>query len=183
VRNVERGHAVVEADLFHDSAVDNLQHRGAGEVHLTAGCSRETADQKVVERGTRMGASTFPLTDDVVALGDQIRRAPEIEIGECYAEIGHERLDVVPAAAGFLQRLLEQHVRRGDLVDDRKIDILAPELGKPAGDDRLVIFFLAHWNPPLDVSHETSRGLDDRSEGLRLRRPCRTPVLALELKH
>ena len=30
---------------------------------------------------------------DVVALGDQIRRAPEIEIGECGAEVGHERLD------------------------------------------------------------------------------------------
>jgi hypothetical protein len=56
---------------------------------------------------------------------------------------------VVPVNA--LQRVLEQHVRRGDL-DDRKIDILAPELGKPAGDDRLVIPFLAHWNPPLDVS-------------------------------
>jgi hypothetical protein len=51
-------------------------------------------------------------------------------------------------AAGSVQRVLEQHVHRGDLVDDRKIDILAPELG----DDRLVILFLAHWNPPLDVS-------------------------------
>ena len=72
----QRGHAVVEADLLDDLAVDHLEHRGAGEVHLAAGRSRETADQKVIEGRTRMRAATFPLTDDVVALGDKIRRAP-----------------------------------------------------------------------------------------------------------
>jgi hypothetical protein len=66
----QRGHAVVEADLFHDLAVDHLQHRGAAEVHPAAGRSRKTADQKIVERLARMGATAFPLTDDVVALGD-----------------------------------------------------------------------------------------------------------------
>ena len=93
-----------------------------------------------------MGAATFPLTDDVVALGDQIGRAPEIEIGERGAEVGHERLDVVAAAAGLVQRIFQQHVGRGDLVDDREIDVLAPEFGEPAADDGLVVFFLAHWN-------------------------------------
>jgi hypothetical protein len=93
-----------------------------------------------------MGATAFPLTDDIVALGDKIRRAPEIEIGECGTEIGHERLDVVATAAGFMQGVFEQHVRRGDLVDNSKIDALAPEFGKPAADNGLVIFFLAHWN-------------------------------------
>jgi hypothetical protein len=77
----QRGHAVVKADLLYDLAVEHLQHRRAGEVHLAAGRSREAANQKVVEGWTGMGAPTFPLTDDVVALGDQIRRAPEIEIG------------------------------------------------------------------------------------------------------
>src|SRR5262249_48778703 len=62
----QRGHAVVEADLLGDLAVDHLQHRGAGEVHLAAGRSRETADQKVIEGRTRMRGATFPLTDDVV---------------------------------------------------------------------------------------------------------------------
>src|SRR6201992_1300693 len=87
-----------------------------------------------------------PLTNDVVAFGDQICRAKEIEIGECGAEIGHERLDVVATAAGFMQRVLEQHVRRGDLIDDSEIDALAPEFGKPATDNSLVVFLLAHWN-------------------------------------
>ena len=64
----QRGHAVVEADLLHDLAVDHLQHRGAGEVHPAAGRSRETADQKIVERRAPMGATAFPLTDDVVAV-------------------------------------------------------------------------------------------------------------------
>src|SRR5262245_53135932 len=130
-----------------------------------------------------MGAATLPLTDDVVALGDQIRRAPEIEIGECGTEIGHERLDVGTAAARFMQRVFEQHVRRGNLVDDGKIDLLAPELGKPAADDGLVIRFLAHWNASSSsVARGSSTPIDDLSEELGLRRPCRTPVLALESK-
>src|SRR5437764_12814071 len=76
------GDAIVEADLLDDLAVDHLQHRGAGEVHLPAGRSGEAADQEVVEGWTRMGAPTFPLTNDIVAFGDKIRRAPEIEIRE-----------------------------------------------------------------------------------------------------
>src|SRR6516164_9222214 len=142
----QRGHAIVEADLLDDLAADYLQHRRAGKVHLPATPGREAADQEVIEGRTRMGATTFPLTDDIVALCDKIRRAPEIEVGECGTEIGHERLDVVVAAAGFMQRIFEQHVRRGDLVDDSEIDALAPEFRKPAADNGLVIFFLAHWN-------------------------------------
>jgi hypothetical protein len=45
-----------------------------------------------------------------------------------------------------MQRVFEQHVRCGDLVDNPEIDALAPEFGKPAADNDLVIFFLAHWN-------------------------------------
>src|SRR6516165_8776774 len=48
----QRGHAVVEAYLFDDLAVDHLQHRGAGEVHLAAGRSRKTADQEIIEGRT-----------------------------------------------------------------------------------------------------------------------------------
>jgi hypothetical protein len=59
-------------------------------------------DQKFVEGRNRMGAASFLLTEEVVALGDRICRAPEIEIGECYADIGHERPDVAPATAGFV---------------------------------------------------------------------------------
>src|SRR5215467_12571222 len=95
----QRRHAVVEADLLDDLAVDHFQHRGAGEVHLAAGRSRESSHQEVVEGRTRMGATAFPPTDDVVALGDQVRRTPEIEVGESGAEIAYERFDVVATAA------------------------------------------------------------------------------------
>src|SRR6516162_10264684 len=126
----QRGHAIVEANLLNDLAADYLQHRRAREVHLPAGRSRHAADQEVIEGRTCMGATTFPLTDDIVALGDKIRSAPEVEIGECGPEIGHERLDVVAATSGFMQRVFEQHVWRGDLVNDSEIDALAPEFGK-----------------------------------------------------
>jgi hypothetical protein len=53
------------------------------------------------------------------------------------------------AATGLMQRVFEQHVRRGDLVDNAEIDGLAPEFGKPAAYDSLVIFFFAHWNGSL----------------------------------
>src|SRR5690349_20550120 len=39
-----------------------------------------------------MGAAPFPLADDVVALGDEVGRAPKVQIGERGAEIGHKAL-------------------------------------------------------------------------------------------
>src|SRR5690349_2703919 len=114
-------------------------------MHLAPGCGREAANRKVVEGWTRMSSAALPSADDIVALGDQIGCAPEIEIGECGAETGHEGFDVITAATRLVQRVFEQHVRRGKLVDNRKIDVLAPELSKPAADDGFVIMFLAHW--------------------------------------
>jgi len=92
-----------------------------------------------------MGTSAFPLSDDIVILGDQVRRTSEIEVRERRAEIGHERPDIVAATTWLVQRVFEQHIRRRNLVDDREIDLLAPELGEPAADNGLVIVFLAHW--------------------------------------
>ena len=45
------GDAIVETALFHDLAVDHLQHSGTREVHLAAGRCGKTADQKIVEGG------------------------------------------------------------------------------------------------------------------------------------
>src|SRR5262249_11890673 len=115
----------------------------------TSSRSRQTADQKITEGRTRMGATTFPLTDDIVPLGNQIRRTPEIEIRKCFTEIGHKRLDVVTAPARFMQRVLQQHVWCSDLIDNAQIDVLAPELRKPAADYGLVLLFFAHWNHSL----------------------------------
>ena len=43
------------------------------------------------------------------------------EIGECSAEIGHECLDIATAAARLVQGILQEHVGRGELVDDAEI--------------------------------------------------------------
>src|SRR6201987_3530355 len=62
--------AVIETDLLDNLAVHDLEHSGAREVHLTARRSLKAADQEIAERRTCVGASAFPLTDDIVALGD-----------------------------------------------------------------------------------------------------------------
>jgi hypothetical protein len=58
----------------------------------------------------------------------------------------------VAASAGFVQRIFEQHVRRGDFVDDSELDTLALEFGEPSSDDGLVVLFLAHGISPGDCS-------------------------------
>jgi hypothetical protein len=50
---------------------------------------------------------------------------PEVEIRKCGSEVGHERVDIAAAAAGFMQRVFQQHVRGGDLVDNTEIHGLA----------------------------------------------------------
>ena len=45
---------------------------------------------------------------------------------------------------GCVQRVLQQHVRRGDVVDNGEIAGLTPEFGEPAADDGLVVLFFAH---------------------------------------
>src|SRR5690349_1596666 len=87
-----------------------------------------------------MGAAAFPLTDDIVAFRNQVCRAPEIQIGESIAEISHERLDIGMTAARLMQGVLQQHVRRGDLIDDLEIAGLPPEMGEPGSNDVLVVF-------------------------------------------
>jgi hypothetical protein len=52
-------------------------------------------------------------------------------------EIGHERLDVFMTTVRLVQRVLEQHVRRGDLIDDAEVALLTPETPEPAAYDRL----------------------------------------------
>src|ERR1700674_4099259 len=91
-----------------------------------------------------MRAATFPAANNVVALGDQVGGAPEIEVRKCFAEIGHERLDVLTAAARLVQRILQKHVRRGEFIDDAEIAGLAPEIGEPTAHDCLVVIFLGH---------------------------------------
>src|SRR5690348_18073721 len=90
------GDAVVEADFLGDEAVLDLQDGGAGEPHRLAGVSRQRADRHVVERVPGVGAAALPLADHVVALGDQVGGAPEVQVRERGAELPGERADRVP---------------------------------------------------------------------------------------
>ena len=135
----ERGHAVVQADLLGDEAVLDLQHRGAGEPHRPAGAGRQRPVGHVVERVAGLGAAAFPLADHVVAFRDQVGGAPEVQVGKRGAELLRERADRAPAAQRLVQRVLEPDVRGGQLVDDGRVELLAPELREPAAHDRLVL--------------------------------------------
>ena len=53
----------------------------------------ERPDGHVVEGGPGVGAAAFPLADDVVALGDRVGRAPELEVGEHGPERRRELAD------------------------------------------------------------------------------------------
>jgi hypothetical protein len=89
-------------------------------------------------------AAALPLADHVVALGDEVGRAAELEIRKRLAEVAHEVLHVLPATARRMQGVLQQDVGGGELVDDLGIPGIAPELGEPASDDGLVVLFLRH---------------------------------------
>src|SRR5262249_42710388 len=131
--------AVVEADFLGDKAILDLEDGGAGKAHRLAGGGWQRADRHVVERVAGMCAAAFPLADDVVALGDEIGGTPEVEVGEGRAELLGEGADLLASPAGCVQRVLEPDVRCGDLVDDSRVEVLAPEFGEPAPDDGLVL--------------------------------------------
>src|SRR6185437_13652759 len=133
------GDPVVEADLLGDKAVFDLQHGDPSESHHLAGAGRQFAERHVVERRAGVRAAAFPLADHVVALGDQVGGAPEVQVRERGAELSRELADRLSAAQRRVQRVLEPDVRGGELVDDGGVVVLAPELGEPAADDGLVL--------------------------------------------
>jgi hypothetical protein len=69
---------------------------------------------------------------------------PEVEIGERRSEIGHEGLDVITTLSRFMQRILQQHVRRCNLVHHAQIAGLVPEVGEPTADNGLAVILQAH---------------------------------------
>src|SRR5262249_42646849 len=116
------GDPVVQADLLDDLAVLELEDGDAGEVHLPARVRGQAAGEEVLEGRAGVGAAAFPLADDVVALGEELGRAPELQVGERDAEIHHEGLDVFAAFPRLVQRIFQQHVRRGNLVDHVQVE-------------------------------------------------------------
>src|ERR1700730_8802847 len=135
---------IVKTDFLEDLSVLEFQHGCAGEFHLAAGVGRQRSHQEVAERLPGMCSAAFPSTDDVVAFRDEIRSAPEVEIGERLSEVGHERLDVFTAAARFVERILQEHVGRSKFIDNSEIASLTPKIREPPANNGLVVFFLGH---------------------------------------
>src|ERR1700722_17430427 len=94
---------IVQADLLDDLAVLELENGRASEVHLPARIRGQASGEKVLERRAGVCATALPLPDDVIAFGDEIGRAPEVQIGEGRAKVGHESLDVIAALPRVMQ--------------------------------------------------------------------------------
>jgi hypothetical protein len=145
----ERCYAVIEANFLGDLAVLNPEDRRAGEVHLSAGSRGQRPGQKITECRTGVRAATFPLTDDIVALCNQVGRAPEVEVRERPAEVPLEGLNVFAATAWFVERILQQHLRCGQFVHDGEIAGLTPKVGEPPANDGLVLFIPCSFGCPF----------------------------------
>src|SRR4051812_17454841 len=123
----QRRHAVVQADLLCDLAVFDTKDGRSGKPHLPARARRERTLKKVTEGRAHVRATADPTTDDVVAFGDELRSACETQIGERFAERGHERLHIRTTAAWRMQRVLQEDVGRAQFVHDCWIPGVAPE--------------------------------------------------------
>ena len=143
----QHGDAVVEAELFGDQPVLDLEDGDAGKPHRLAAVGRQRSDRHVVEGVAGLGATALPLADDVIALGDQVGRPGEAEVRERRAELRRERPNLVTTAARGVQRVLEADVRGGELVDHGRVEVRTPEPGEPATNDRLVVL-LRHGSLP-----------------------------------
>src|ERR1700750_560991 len=97
-----------------------------------------------------MCAAAAPAANYIVSLGDKICGAPEVEVWERFAEIGHECLNVLAATPRFVQRVLKKHVGRSKFIDDVEIVCLAPEIGEPTPHDGFVVIFLGHGEFLID---------------------------------
>jgi hypothetical protein len=108
-----------------------------------------------------MGSAAFPSADNVIAFRNQIRGAPEVEIGERFPKVRHKRLDVFAATARFVKRILQQHVGCGEFIDNSEVAGLAPEIREPPANDSLVIFLLRHDHFSCCVRSIAVRDLGD----------------------
>jgi hypothetical protein len=62
--------------------------------------------------------------------------------GNAFPKVRHERLDVFAATARFVERILQEYVRRGEFIDNSEVASLAPKIREPPANNGLVVFFL-----------------------------------------
>src|SRR5690349_2491804 len=160
---LQRGNAVVQSNFLKDLAVLQLENCSAGEAHRAPCIRGQRPCQKVRERWPAVRAAAVPAADDVVTFCDEICSAPEVEIGEGFAEIGHEGLDVFPSTTRFVQRILEEHVRCSKLVNNSRIKRFTPELREPATNDGFVL---------SDARHSWISSISARAPLRKPRFPC-----------
>src|SRR5712691_3153854 len=139
---LQGSYPIVEADFLEDSTILEFQHGGAGEFHFATGVGRQRSDEEIAEGRPCMGSAAFPSADDVIAFRNQIRGAPEVEIGKRFAKVRHKGLDVFSATARFVKRILQQHAGCGEFIDNSEVAGLAPKIREPPANNSLVIFLL-----------------------------------------
>ncbi|HLZ59655.1 MAG TPA: hypothetical protein VKR06_22120 [Ktedonosporobacter sp.] len=84
---LEGGHAIVQTNFLYDLAVFNPKHRCAGESHLSASGGFQRSNEEVVEGRTGVRAAAFPATNHILTLGNQVSRAPEVEVRKRFTRI------------------------------------------------------------------------------------------------
>ena len=65
-----------------------------------------------------MRAAAFPTADNIIALGDEIRGTPEVEVRERRTEPHHEIPHVLATPTRRMQRILKKHIHCGEFIDD-----------------------------------------------------------------
>src|SRR6185503_17654558 len=119
--------------------------------------------EEVAECRAVVRAAAFPASDDIIAFGDQVRGAPEVEIRKRLAKVLHERLDVGAVATRRVQRVLQQYVGSSEFVDDGRVVLFVPEMREPAADDRLVVILSRHdRSPRLAIGSASLRAWSSR---------------------
>src|SRR5215472_14237468 len=144
---LKRGHPVVEANFLCDLAVLDAEHGCAREPHLPARCRWQGAHEEVAEGGSGVRAAAFPATHHIVTLGDEVRGAPEVKVGERRTELHHKVPHVVATTARSMERVLKKHIGRCEFVDDFWLPWIAPEPIEPTTHNRLVVLFARHFRP------------------------------------
>src|SRR5262249_533997 len=76
---LQHGKSVIDAELLGDQATVHAQHGGSSEAHLLARALWEGTDGQIAEGFPGVRAAAFPLPDHILALGDEIGGAPEIQ--------------------------------------------------------------------------------------------------------
>ena len=142
----QRGDAVVEADFLGDFAVDHLQTVVPVKRILRPVAAGRLPTRKSLKAGPVCvpPPSHRPTTVSPSAIRSAVPQ--KLRSGNAARKSVMNALMSSRPRRGACSEYFKQHVRRGDLVDDREIHVLAPEFGEPSAHHGLVVVLLAHGN-------------------------------------